>query len=425
MKLQVCSIAAYAAALALISTAAAQPSHVAITSDHVLSINGKPTFTIGFTHPPPPDARAPNGKLALEEFRAAGAVFIRTGPMATPAGQPKSCWDDAWIARQTAYLDAAARAGMYCLPSLKELSAIGENSFKREARLRYIVRRFKNHPGLGVWKGDDEPQWGNRPVGPLLRAYRIIHEEDSNHPVWIVQAPRGTIDDLRPYNAAYDIGGVDIYPISYPPGKHVVPEEANKQISLVGDYTQKMLRVVEGRKPIWLTLQIAWSGVARPGNTLRFPTFPEQRFMTYQAIINGARGLIYFGGGLPTTFSERDRALGWNWTYWNHVLRPVIEEIGDRSPLAAALCAPNSKLPIQAAPQGIEWCAREVGNDVFILACSREPQETAQVHFTGLPPHVRAGLVLYESPRTVAAQDGAFTDWFAPWDVHAYRFTRP
>ena len=103
----------------------------------------------------------------------------------------------------------------------------------------------------------------------------------------------------------------------------------------------------------------------------------------------------------------------------------MIEEIGDRSPLAAAICAPSSKLPIHAEGEGIEWCVREVGKDVFILACCREPQKTAQIQFTGLPPEVRVGEVMYESPRTVVAKNGAFTDWFAPWEVHVYRFTRP
>ena len=152
-----------------------------------------------------------------------------------------------------------------------------------------------------------------------------------------MQAPRGTVDELRAYNPTYDITGVDVYPIGYPPGTHFVEEEPNKDISAIGDYTQKMLRVVEGRKPVWFTLQIAWSGVEGPNKTLRFPTFPQQRFMTYQAIINGARGLIYYGGNLPSTLSERDRPLGWNWTFWNRVLRPVVEEVGDKSPLAPAL----------------------------------------------------------------------------------------
>jgi hypothetical protein len=61
-----------------------------------------------------------------------------------------------------------------------------------------------------------------------------------------------------------------------------------------------------------MTLQIAWSGVEKKGKTLRFPTFPEERFMVYQAIINGARGLMFFGGSLPQTIAPQDRKFGWN-----------------------------------------------------------------------------------------------------------------
>ncbi len=243
--------------------------------------------------------------------------------------------------------------------------------------------------------------------------------------MWIVQAPRGTVDELKAYNSTYDIGGVDIYPVGYPPGGHVDGPDENKDLSLVGDYAQKMMHVVDGRQPIWMTLQIAWSGVVPPHRTLRFPTFAQERFMTYEAIINGARGLVYFGGNIRRTLSERDRPYGWNWTFWNRVLRPVIEEVGDHSPLAEALCAADSKLPVRATGTAIELCVREVDRQIFLLACCRDPQTTAEVAFTGLPAELGKGDVLYESPRTVVAHDGAFTDWFAPYDVHVYRFVRP
>ena len=80
---------------------------------------------------------------------------------------------------------------------LKELAEIDAKHPEREERLRRVVRFFKNNPGLGVWKGADEPQWGKIPVPALVRAYKIIHEEDPNHPVWIVHAPRGTVEELR------------------------------------------------------------------------------------------------------------------------------------------------------------------------------------------------------------------------------------
>jgi hypothetical protein len=170
-----------------------------------------------------------------------------------------------------------------------------------------------------------------------------------------------------------------------------------------------------------MTLQIAWSGVIKEGKTLRFPTFPEERFMTYQAIINGARGLTYFGGGLPKALAEEDRKLGWNWRFWNRVLRPVIEEIGAKSQLYPALIAPESKMAVKVNGQGIEFCVREVGSDIFLLACKREGA-TIKAEFGGLPKTASMAEVLFEEPRAVEIKSGKFTDWFAPFEVHVYRF---
>ncbi|HEX3600561.1 MAG TPA: hypothetical protein VHU84_10495 [Lacipirellulaceae bacterium] len=421
--MRVCVILALTLPLPASAEATRTASVVQITPSQVPSINGKPVFPIVLSVIPAPDAKCPNGKSAWQEFRDAGAIFIRTTPPRSPNGDSRR-WNDDAISRQAEYMDVAAKAGMFCIPTLNELSSVQDKNLAKEERLRQFIRRFRNAPALGVWKGADEPQWGREAVEPLLTAYRIIKEEDPNHPVWIAQAPRGTVEELRPYNVAYDIGGVDVYPIGYPPGSHLIDPNENKDISAVGDYTLKMLRVVDEQKPVWFTLQVAWSGVAKGGRTLRFPTFPQERFMTYEAIINGARGLVYFGGGIQSTLNERDQPFGYNWTFWDRVLRPVIEEIGDKSPLAAALCAADSKLPVKATGNAIELSVREVGRDVFVLACCRDPQKTAEVKFTGLPNDVGEAAVLYESPRKVTAKNGTFTDWFAPYDVHVYKFER-
>ncbi|MBI2298022.1 MAG: hypothetical protein HYU66_03565 [Armatimonadetes bacterium] len=76
------------------------------------------------------------------------------------------------------------------------------------------------------------------------------------------------------------------------------------------------------------------------------------------------------------------------------------------------------------AGAGIELCVREVGREVYLLAGCRDPQKTSQVEFRGLPADVGEGEVLYESPRKAVAKGGAFRDWFGPFEVHVYRFTR-
>jgi hypothetical protein len=394
---------------------AAEPSRVVVDADRVLVVDGKKTFPIGFTMPPLPDGKTPSGGNAIEELHNAGANFLRTGVMGT-------AWNDAAIELEQRYQDAAARYGMHCLLNLRELGSIGPNETSKEASLRKLIDRFKGHPGMGVWKHVDEPEWGKHPIPPMMHVTQIIRELDPNHPIEITHAPRGTVDALKAYNPACEIVGTDIYPIGYPPGTHsLLP---NKEISMVGDYTRLTAKVADGRLSVWMTLQIVWSGVIKPGKTLRFPTFAEERFMTYQAIINGARGLIYFGGHIPKAMTPEDAALGWNWRFWQRVLRPVIEEIGEKSRLYPALVAPESKLPIRVDRTGdVEICAREVGDELFVLACKREG-ETVQARISGLPAWATEAEVLYESPRTVAAKEGQIVDWFGPFEVHVYCFRK-
>lgn len=392
-------------------------NQVVINSDHVLVINGRKVFPIGFTLGPPPDGKTPSSNNGLQELADAGGTFIRSGVTGTNRN-----WDASMRAGEEELESAAAGHGLYCWLYLGDLASIGQQDAKTEARLRQVVHEFKDNPGLGIWKGVDEPEWSQTQIPPMVRARDIIRELDSNHPVAIIEAPRGTVDSLRPYEGAGDITGADIYPVSYPPGKNSLL--TNKEISMVGDYTRTMMDVCQGQKPVWMVLQIAWSGVVKPGTTLCFPTFAQERFMTYQAIINGARGLVYFGGNLTSAMSPQDAALGWNWTFWNRVLRPVIEEVGTHSPLAQALVAADTTPGIKASNgTGVEYCARVVDSDLYLLACKREGP-ALNVQFENLPVSDGDGEVLYESPRQVKVSHGAFTDWFGPFEVHVYHFKR-
>jgi hypothetical protein len=357
------------------------------------------SFPIGFTKAPPPDARTPTGADAYQELARNGDVFHRCGGKGVTEAQLDHL------------LDRSAQSGIRCAVYLPDV--------KDEAELRRLVNKYKNHPGLGYWKGEDEPEWGRVPVAKVQRFYDIVHALDPRHPVWITQAPRGTVESLRPYNSAYDIGAIDIYPVSYPPGLHsLLP---NKGLSMVGDYADWLRRMGGPEKPFWMVLQIAFSGVVKPGKTLRFPTFPDERYMSYQAIAKGARGLLYFGGDVAASLNARDRALGWNWTFYDRVLKPLLDELNPGGPLYPALIAPESKLPVRVQGEGIEFCVREAQGHIFLIATKREGA-TIEAKFSGLPD--AAGDVLFEEPRTVKVSAGAFRDWFGPNEVHVYRFTK-
>lgn len=419
------------AVTALLAPSALGATKVTIDSSNNLVINGKTTFPISVAVLPPVDAKTPTGKSAWEEFAKAGVNFARVAP-----GDywKKRVWNDEGLQVARQYVNQLASAHIYAWMTLgDDLSYVRPDNQKAQVKLKKMIEMLKDDLALGGWKGADEPLWGNmnthgkRPPASIATTYRIVHELDPNHPVIVIQAPRGTAAANAAYDPYLDITGMDVFPIGYPPGRHV-PTWPNKDLSMVGDWTKIIVEAAHG-KPVWMTLQIAWSGVSRPGrNTLRFPTFPQERFMTYEAIIDGARGVNYFGGGhnLTQTLNERDAKLGYNWTFWDRILKPLLAEINEQSPLHGALLAPNSKLPIKVTGPGsdeIEFCTREVGNGIYILADKRQG-ETVQVTFSGLPAVQGTGSVLYEEPRVVHVKDGSLSDWFAPFDVHVYRFTR-
>jgi hypothetical protein len=391
-------------------------SVVTIDADKAMVLNGRKVFPITMSPGPPIKGRTPTGDDALRELRHAGALMFRM--------VQTTDWNTQVRSNQQAALDWAAEHGMYCMVNLRELSAFADGNSAREAALRSVINQFKNHPALGVWKNSDEAWWGGVSVEDLKRGYDVIKQEDANHPVEQTHAPRGTVADLRPYNVAADILGLDIYPVGIPPGTHsLLP---NKEISMVGDWTQFLAQVADGQKQYWMIEQIAWSGVTPPNRTLVFPTFRQSRFMAYQAIINGARGLMFFGGNVAATLNAQDAPLEWNWTFWDEVLKQVVREVGERSPLADALVVPESTLPIAMSgtiTPDVEFCVREAPPYLYILACKREGAST-NVTFSGLPSWAGSGEVLFESPRTVIAQEGQFSDAFAPFDVHIYRFSQ-
>ena len=240
--------------------------------------------------------------------------------------------------------------GLYCWLYLKELAAISGKDAKQEALLRRVVNQFKDHPGLGLWKGADEPEWGKLKVPALVHAREIVRELDhDHHPLILMQAPRGTIESLRAYDAACDITGLDIYPVSYPPGKNsLLP---NKELSMVGDYTKMMTEVTEGKMPVWMVLQIAWSGVVKKGATLRLPTFPQERFMAYQAIINGARGLNLFRRGSEGRHVPGRQPTRVELDFWNRVLKPVHSGNWRQKPAGARARRAGVETDHQAEPR--------------------------------------------------------------------------
>src|SRR5437763_1382957 len=180
-----------------------------------LLVGGKKVFPIVLSNGPPPASVAPNGRNGLAEVAAAGVGFLRTGT---------GNWSPEFVAGQIqnerTLLDAAGAHGLRCWTWLGKLPNLPTTAGStNEQLLTQVVNALKGHAALGAWKGIDEPAFGSVPAAGLVRAYKRIRALDPNHPLVIIQAPRGTVADLKKYAPALDITGADVYPVGYPPGR--------------------------------------------------------------------------------------------------------------------------------------------------------------------------------------------------------------
>lgn len=387
------------------------PTRVRVLPDGRMTLNGNPYFFVGTAPGPPLNLKTPEGRDGWVELAEGGISMLRSIPNCDP-------WTSETKQQLQAYFDHGQRAGIYVSPALRKLSVV--NTPADEAQLRECVNMFKSHPALIIWKSADEPEWGKIPPEPLIRAAGIIRELDPNHPIYFAHAPRGTLESLRPYNAGCDILATDIYPVSELPGKHsLLP---NKDISMVGDWTRRTVDLAARQKMVFMIIQVGWSGIINNqtrSNKVMFPTFRQERFMMYQAIINGANSIQFFG--FPVQLYGRDAELGWNWTYWRGVVKPLLAEIKPGSELYPVLTSPDTTYPLTftGAPQ-IETRWKEGGPYLYIFACARDGQRREAI-FTGIENgHVE---VLFEN-RSLNAANNAFTDTFEPHDVHIYRVMR-
>jgi hypothetical protein len=391
-------------------------------------LGGKKVFPITLSAGPPLGKTDPiSGLDGWTEVARAGVHMLRVWPP----------WNAAIAAQQIQGLNqhelsAAAAHGLWLWVGLLDVA----NDLSRQPLLEQIIDGLKGSPGLGGWEGGGEDIWQCLDKDKLAAAYQLIHSHDLHHPVVIVQAPRAkkgqkpprepngllTVALLEDYAAAGDIHAVDIYPVSYPPGAHA--GRPNTEISVVGDVTKLVVQSAPDKEH-WTTLQIAYSGILPPDHVPIFPSLRQERFMAYQAIVAGARGLVFFGGHLVQVMRPVDAAAGWNWTFWHTVLKPLVQELSSTA-VGPALLAPDASVNVTANKTDIALAARESEDFLYVIAVRQNPTENGSVRFSGLPSAIRSGQALFEYDdqqfRTVNVSGGAFTDPFGPFDSRVYRF---
>lgn len=376
------------AAATLLATLPGWTAEMTINQDRVAVVDGTPTFILGLYENPTDDAAlkaavdagfnlvyaSPTAE-ALDRLQKAGThAWLNTGydidlsddadakkerlakTVETLASHPallvwevpdEALWN-AW------YLAQGWRDGDEPKQQKEAIAALTDKALadKLTADLAEVKRLYRS--GLyaegetladSIWTalGKDVPQPGyGLSTAPeraakmgagMLEGYHELRKLDPKHPVWMNHAPRNTIEDLAYFDRAADIVGCDIYPVPESPlARH--SDLANRTLSSVGAYTNRMQEAAPG-KPVWMVLQgTSWADfqtvyTPEQKEILRRPRKDETRFMAYDAIVHGARGILYWG----TQFVQKDSQ------FWLELLDVVKELDG----LQHVLSAPDSK----------------------------------------------------------------------------------
>ena len=274
-----------------------------------------------------------------------------------------------------------------------------------EPAIAVSVAAFKNHPALLAWFLNDElPSY----YIPRLKAHcDWVVRDDPGHPTYQVLAAPWTVGL---YKETTDGTGCDPYPVPFKP------------TSDVAAWTREAFKEQEGARPVWMVPQgMNWAHYytdERAGQS-RAPTYAELRSMSWQAITEGATGLIYY------TWEEMDKNPG----MWDD-LRKVAGEIKDDFPaLLSILPAPEvmatgaADSTVPRAPTWLHWTVRQQANRIYVFAVNDgdgEGSVTFRIGNLG-----SADVVVASEKRILHAANGSFTDDFRRLDVHTYVMTTP
>ena len=198
-----------------------------------------------------------------------------------------------------------------------------------EAAANAIWTALGEEPKSGPrWDLSKSAETAAKMCAGMIEGYHVQKELDPAHPVWMNHAPRNQLKQLAAFAKAADIVGCDIYPAPHYRTGHT--DLVNRGLSSTGAYTDIMQASAPG-KPVWMVLQgcgwvdIGWSRIEDGEEVNRRPNARESRFMAYDAVVHGARGILYWG----TTRVEKDSE------FWRELLA-LIRELADLQPVLSA-----------------------------------------------------------------------------------------
>jgi hypothetical protein len=293
------------------------------------------------------------------------------------------------------YLDLALSYDLKILYSLKDFfegTPYYSGQFGpfegEEAIVKGLVSTFKDHSAILGWYISDELK--DR-VSDIELHNKWVWEADYKHPTWLVS---NLPQELKNYDIAVDILGVDPYP---------VPDEALTQVS---DWVNLAKMAQSGNKPVWAVIQA--HGYIYYGGTGREPTIPEIKAMSYLALVNGAKGLLYY------SLFDLEKSPDYQ-TRWESIAL-LNREILDLTPVFLH----GERVKLYGLVEGFEGSLFEKDQERYLIIVNYTGQERE----LNLDLTEQVGIVTEvqekNTGRILEINGNILRDTFAPFAVHIY-----
>lgn len=371
--------------------------------------NGKPLFPIGFYD-------VPADRAGIEEMAHAGVNLVRCGNRDS--------------------LDRARAAGMMGWVPLGIQQGATEG-------LRKQIQSVVDHPALAVWEGPDEIIWtftaysflkeragftrddwndqkqiavdySEQEAAKIIPAMRegvqLVRDLDTRQrPFWVNEAADSDVRFARDYMRFIDVTGCDYYAV----------RKAGTDLQSIGRLVDRW-HAIGRRKPVWMVLQaFSWHAL-KPERGRLYPSFEQSRFMAYDAIVHGGKGIFYWGA-----FGIDDEA-------FRQSLYALTSELAALQPLLTtdAVAGPRAATIddlFDPEGRGVRVMLLRRDQDALLILVNEDNHRHLGVDVTGLESLDGRALSLLYGSEQHTVEEGSMVTRMQPYEVklfstHANRY---
>ncbi len=349
--------------LSLLPSCSAYGAKVSVRADGTTMVNSKPFFPFGFYYVSFYSREDAKRLGALRKIAEAGFNVMHV-PLDLDDGP---------------LLDEAARNRVYVLGEFNDdpLS---------------VVNRYENKPAILGWNIADDVDNGKKTPNEILQFHKQVRAADPQHTTYVSGYNPNKIGQFM--NTA-NLVGMQSYPVNFEP------------LSATDYSISSAVKAAPSNRPIIANLQtFAWEG-SRP------PTSSEVRNMTYQALVNGVKGVIYY------TYHDSTWDLSSNPELWNGI-KSLVPEIKKLSPILL-----NGDLTkISTGVEDVFAGGWTYQDQVVVVVLNTSSSSTRQASIA-LPGGTNEVQAMFSNrPSGMVVRNGRLSGSIKPKDVHVYSLRR-